>query len=136
MVEESAPFTIESFYQFIKEGKLMGARCNKCGKLLVPPKSMCPKCLSKDLRWTELPKEGKLLTYTIIHVSPKQFQALTPYAVGIVKLEEDAQLPGMIKGIALDKIKVGMNLAVDFDTDHVTDEWPQWPRYYFKKKSG
>ena len=132
MAEEPRPFTIESFYNFIKERKLMGAKCNKCGELLVPPKPMCPECFSKDLSWKELPKNGKLLTYTIIHVSPKQFQALTPYAVGIVELEEGAQLPGTIKGIALDKVKVGMDLTVDFDTEQATDEWPQWPRYYFK----
>lgn len=132
MSEESAPFTIESFYKFVKEGKIMGAKCKKCGTLLVPPKPMCTKCFSKKLMWTELPKQGKLLTYTVIHVSPKQFKSLTPYAVGIVKLKEDAQLPGMIKDIEMDQIQVGMKLAVDFEKEATSKKWPQWPRYYFR----
>jgi hypothetical protein len=91
---------------------------------------MCPNCYSKDLGWTQLKGEGKLLTYTVIYVSPKQFESMAPYAVGIIKLAEGPQLPGMIRNIEPDKIKVGMKLRVDFDRALPT-EWPQWPRYYF-----
>ncbi len=129
---DDKPFTIESFYNFVKEKKLMGGKCRSCGKLLVPPKPLCPECFSSDLTWKEIPKNGKLRTYTVIHVAPKQFQAFTPYAVGIVELEDGAQLPGMIRNVTLDKVQVGMQLTVDFDTEQTTHEWPHWPRYYFK----
>ena len=132
MSEATRAFTIENFYCFVKEGKLMGAKCGKCGQLLVPPKPMCSNCFSKKLSWTELPRQGKLLTYTIIHVSPKQFQSLAPYAVGIVKFEEGAQLPGVVRDVPLDSIKVGMTLEVCFDKENVAEEWPQWPRYHFR----
>ncbi len=128
---ETLPFTIESFYKFIAEKRLMGAKCKRCGKLLVPPRPMCTDCYSKALEWIQLNGEGKLLTYTVIHVSPKQFRSMAPYAVGIVKLVEGPQLPGMIHGIDPDKIRVDMKLRVDFDTA-LASEWPQWPRYYFK----
>jgi uncharacterized OB-fold protein len=131
---EEIPFTTESFYKFVKEKKLMGAQCNKCGQIILPPRPMCPKCLSKDLKWTESPLKGKLLTYTVIHVSPQQFQSIAPYAVGIVELENGAHLPGMIKGIPTDQIKVGMSLTVNFEDTPAaaTTAWPQWPRYHFK----
>jgi len=132
MAEEPAQFTIEEFYKFVNQGRLVGARCKRCGELLVPPRPMCPKCFSKDLEFKELPKQGKLLTYTIIHISPERFQKLTPYAVGIVKLEEDAKLPGMIKDINFDRIKIGMTLAVNFDKKADAEDWPQWARYYFR----
>ncbi len=132
MAEGPVPFTIESFYNFVSAGKLMGAKCRRCGRLLVPPKPMCSACFSTDLEWKELPREGTLQTYTVIHVSPKQFQGLVPYAVGIVKLEDDAQLPGMIRGVPPDKLKVGMSLTVDFEKTAHPEEWPRWPRYYFK----
>ncbi len=132
MAEETRPFTIESFYSFVKEGKLMGAKCNKCGKMLVPPKPMCPKCFSRDLKWRELPKKGKLLTYTVIHVSPRNFQNLTPYTVGIVELGDGAQLPGIIKSVDQKEVAVGMGLTVGFDPESISADWPQWSRYYFK----
>jgi uncharacterized OB-fold protein len=92
---------------------------------------MCTKCLSTDLKWIELEKRGKLLTYTVIHVTPTQFQSMAPYTVGIVELKDSLKLPGMIRGVEPEEIEVGMELEVDFDTT-LPSEWPMWPRHYFR----
>lgn len=128
---ETSPFTIEQFYKFASERKLMAAKCKKCATMLLPPRPMCTKCFSSDLEWVELRNKGKLLTYTVIHVSPKQFESLIPYTVGIVKLEDGPKLPGMIQGVEPEKISVGMDLKFDFDTT-IPSQWPTWPRYFFK----
>jgi hypothetical protein len=128
---EVRPFIIESFYKFVSEGKLMAAKCGECGAILLPPRPMCTKCFSKDFDWVKLKGKGKLLTYTVIHVSPVQFQSMAPYAVGVVELEDGPRLPGMIRGVELEKIRVGMTLTVDFDTS-MSSEWPPWPRYFFR----
>ena len=135
-MSEAAPFTIEQFYRFMNEGKLMGAKCIKCGKIMLPPRPICIQCYSENLEWIKLENKGKLLTYTIIHVAPPQFQHLVPYAVGIIELEKGLKLPGMIKGIDFDKIKIGMELKIEVEpvTKEETEgqEWPAWPKYYFK----
>jgi len=128
---ETKPFTIESFYKFVSEGKLMAAKCGKCGNLLLPPRPVCTKCLSTDFEWVKLKGGGKLLSYTVIHVSPPHFESMTPYAVGIVELEEGPHLPGMIRGVEPEKIRVGMTLTVDFDAS-MPSQWPMWPRYFFR----
>lgn len=126
------PSTIESFYKFCAEKKLMGLRCNRCKKVTVPPRSLCSHCGSSDLVWTELSGKGRLVTYTVIHIAPPQFQAFAPYAVGIVEFSEGAQLPGMIRNIRFENLRVGMDLSVDFETT-IPAQWPQWPRYFFKQ---
>ncbi len=128
---KTLPFTIEQFYEFIGERKLMAVKCRSCTSLLLPPKNVCPRCFSTDLEWTELEKNGKLLTYTVIHVSPRQFQSMAPYAIGIIKLEDGPHLLGMIRQVKPEEIKVGMNLTVDFDTD-MPSQWPTWPQYFFR----
>jgi len=130
-LSETHPFTIESFYKFVSERKLMAAKCSKCGTLLLPPRPVCTKCLSTDFKWVELKGEGKLLSYTVIHVSPVQFQSMVPYTVGIVKLEDGPHLPGMIRDVEPEKIRVGMDLKVDFETS-IPTQWPLWPRYFFR----
>jgi hypothetical protein len=133
MAEAQPAFGIESFYKFVGEGKLMGAKCNKCGEVMLPPRPVCTNCYSKDLRWIELKGSGKLLTYTVIHVAPKQFEALAPYPVGIVKLDDGPQLLGMIRNIEPDKLKIGMELTFDFEKPSTSQtQWPTWPKYYFK----
>ena len=131
-MSQQEPFTIEQFYKHVHQGKLLGGKCKKCGKVHLPPRPLCDDCFSKAFEWVELPKRGKLLTYTIIHVAPIQFQEMTPYAVGVVQLEEGIRIPGMIRGIALEKISIGMDLAMDFETCEATQAWPLWSRYYFK----
>ncbi len=126
-----APPTIDQFYRFCGERRLMGLKCKKCKSLLVPPRNLCPKCLGTDFEWRSLEGIGTLITYTVIHFPPTQFQALAPYAVGIVKLREGVRLPGMIKNVKLEELKIGMELQADFETGS-PKEWPQWPRYYFR----
>ena len=126
------PFTIEQFYKFMQQGKLMAGKCQKCGKIHLPPRPLCDNCYSQEFEWVEASGKGKLLTYTVIHIAPTQFQALAPYAVGIVELESGLRIPGMIQGAQQDQLKVGMALTIDFGTCNTTQAWPQWPRYCFK----
>jgi hypothetical protein len=122
---------VENFYRFCAERKLMGVKCRQCGSVIAPPRPFCPKCFGTVLGWIELKGQGELLTFTVIHFPASQFQALAPYAVGIVKMCEGAQLPGIIKNVKLEDLKIGMSLQVDFETG-LPEEWPRWPRYFFK----
>lgn len=131
-MSEQEQFTIEQFYKHISQGKLLGGRCTKCGKVHLPPRPLCDNCYSKNFEWTEISSRGKLLTYTIIHIAPAQFQSMAPYAMGIVQFDGGLKLPGMIRGVAPEKIKVGMEVAMDFGACEITQSWPQWPRYCFK----
>lgn len=139
-MSEAPPFTIESFYKFVGEGKLMAAKCSHCGTVILPPRPACSKCLSSDLKWIPIGSGCTLLTYTMIHVAPKEFESKAPYALGIVKFDEGGQLLGMIRDVELNKIQVGQKLKVNFEkpsTQSATPaqtppQWPQWPRYFFK----
>jgi uncharacterized OB-fold protein len=92
---------------------------------------MCTKCLSTNLKWIKVDGNGKLLTYTIIHIAPEQFQDMTPYIIGIVEFNNGLRLPGMIRGVKPEAIKVGMSLKIDFE-ESVSSEWHAWSRYFFR----
>jgi uncharacterized OB-fold protein len=126
------PFTIEQFYKFLNQQKLMAGKCLKCGKIHLPPRPLCDNCFSRDFEWVNVSGKGKLLTYTVIHIAPAQFQALTPYAVGIVQFENGLKIPGMIQSVKQEQIKIGMELTLDFGTCNTTQQWPRWQRYCFK----
>lgn len=125
-------FTIEQFYTYINDGKLMAGKCKRCGKVHLPPRPLCDKCLSNEFQWIEIPKKGRLLTYTIIHVPPPQFTEMAPYAVGIIQLDDGLKIPGLIREIDSEQIKIGMEMMIRFDESVLETKWPQWPRYYFR----
>jgi len=126
------PFTIEQFYKFLREGKLMAGKCVKCGKIHLPPRPLCDNCYSQEFEWVNVSGKGKLATYTVISIAPQQFQDLTPYAVGIVQLESGLKIPGMIQEVKQEELKIGMPLTLDFGSCSTPQEWPKWPRYCFK----
>ncbi len=126
------PFTIEQFYKFLTQAKLMAGKCLKCGEIHLPPRPLCDKCYGQEFEWVEVAGKGKLLTYTVIHVAPPQFQALAPYAVGIVQLANGLKIPGMISGVPHDQLKIGIELTIDFAACAAGQTWPQWQRYCFK----
>ncbi|MEM3005036.1 MAG: Zn-ribbon domain-containing OB-fold protein [Candidatus Bathyarchaeia archaeon] len=127
--------TIENFYKFCGQGRLMAVKCERCGRLFVPPRVLCSNCYSSDFKWLQLSGRGKLQTYSTVHIAPKAFSPEAPYVVGIVRLEEGVNLPGRV---ILDKgqeTKVGMDLVVDFENPQ-TVGWPRWPRYLFRPAKG
>ncbi|MCS7366083.1 MAG: Zn-ribbon domain-containing OB-fold protein [archaeon GB-1867-035] len=128
---EEKPFTIESFYEFCSQGKLMGAKCLKCGKIHAPPRPSCINCGSNKFEWIELSKTGKIISFTIIHVAPPRFADKTPYAVGIIELDDGVRLPGMIKNVEFNELKIGIKVKVEFEEAVEKEEWPKWTRYYF-----
>jgi len=128
---EGMPFTIDSFYKLLGEGKLMASRCRSCGKLLVPPRPLCPSCYGTDMEWVELKGEGTVESFTVIHVAPPQFAEEVPYVVALVRLDEGVRLPGRLVGVEPEKVKVGMRVKVEFEGPR-GEGWPGWPTYKFR----
>jgi uncharacterized OB-fold protein len=131
-MDVAEPFTIEQFYKFLRESKLMAGKCVKCGKIHLPPRPLCDNCYSQEFVWVNVSGKGKLATYTVISIAPQQFQDLTPYAVGIVQLESGLKIPGMIQEVKQEELEIGMPLTLDFGSCSNLVEWPKWPRYCFK----
>ena len=129
------PFSIEQFYKFLSQGKLMAGKCLKCGKIHLPPRPLCNNCYDTQFEWTPITNKGTLLTYTVIHIAPTQFQNLTPYAIGIIELDNDLKIPGIIQDLPIEQLQIGMTLTIVAVSDCNTpppQTWPQWSKYCLK----
>lgn len=63
-VEDKQFNRIYPFYDHLREGKFTTTKCKNCGYVAWPPRVLCPECYSEDLEWIELPKQGKVLTFS------------------------------------------------------------------------
>ena len=119
---EERPFNDISYEQFLNEEKLMGSRCQKCGALSLPPRSICIKCYSSQMEWVEMKGKGKLAAFTCIAVGPpfmiaEGYDRKRPYVSGVVALEEGTRAVARIEGVDGSKpetIKIGAPLQVEF----------------------
>lgn len=93
--------TFDAFQEGLKEDKLLGLRCNKCGAYTVPPKKVCMECTSEDLDIVELGGKGEVQTFTVVRVAPEGFEP--PYVVALVKLDEGPWVMGSIPELEADK---------------------------------
>lgn len=102
---------ITRFVEELKNGRLMGTRCEKCGTTYLPPRAHC-KCGSADIEWYEAPRRGKILAYTSVGVPPESMSKHAPYIVAIVELEDKTRLLAQLTGVTLNTLRVGMLVQV------------------------
>jgi hypothetical protein len=73
---------------------------------------MCVSC-GGDTEWVEASGRGTLHTFTIIRQNRSPaFAALSPYAVGIVELDEGVRMMSNIVECDEEQLEVGMALEV------------------------
>ncbi len=96
---------------------LIGNQCGSCNKVFFPPRESCPYCRRKsieNMRSYKLSGKGEVITYTIIHVGPENFEEQVPYPVAIIKMDEGPQVTGQIVDCDLKEVKIGMRVETTF----------------------
>jgi uncharacterized OB-fold protein len=78
---------------------------------MVPPRPACMKCFSTELQRLQLPKSGKVISFSEVHVSSDAFSRYVPYIVAIADFD-GIRIPGMIKNANVKKVRVGALVEV------------------------
>jgi uncharacterized OB-fold protein len=100
------------YWQRAAEGQLVVQRCTTCGEFQFYPRALCVACAGKT-EWVDASGRGTLYTYTVIRQNRSPaFAALSPYAVGIVELEEGVRMMSNIVECDVDQLSVGLALEV------------------------
>lgn len=110
-----AEMTVKAFNDFLNEKKIMGVLCRGCGIIHLPPRPLCPECGGRDSEWVELRGEGSIQAYTVITVPLTRFKNSSPYAVGVVKLDDGPSISSMILGVKDgEEVSVGTRVKAEF----------------------
>ncbi len=103
------------FFREIMENKrIMGARCNMCGKVFCPPRSHCSDCYEQTA-WVDLKGTGKLLSYTTVYFATSSSVKQVPYIVAYIKLDgADTAILSNVEMKDIKKARVGMKVKAMF----------------------
>lgn len=103
------------------EGRLLGTRCPKCERVLVPPRSFCDRDFCEVDEWVEVGTEGTIELFTIFY---HRINGLPdpPYAIAYVRPDRaDTALVNFLEGVdledlqvALTKIAIGKRVRIQF----------------------
>lgn len=91
--------------------------CNDCGHRVWYPRRFCPVCWSDDMSWVELSGEGRLWTFTEIHVPfyDETWADDVPYVVVVVELEEGPRMLSNLVEPDVESLAIGDRVHVVFD---------------------
>lgn len=96
------------FWEACREGRFLVHRCGVCGRSYWPA-SRCVEHGAQDMRWVEASGRGVVYTYTVLHHAyTPDMKGQTPYAVGVVKLEEGPFFHARIVDCAVEDVAVDM----------------------------
>jgi hypothetical protein len=104
------------FIDLMNEKKLQGTKCQKCGKIWMPPRIACSDCY-EDTEWVELPHTGTIRVSTIVWYTTSDFIQNVPYGIAFIKLDEadTALLQGIFsENLVPSKIKKGERVKAVF----------------------
>ncbi len=96
--------TFKEYSEALKGNKLLGLKCQDCGSITIPPKMVCGKCTSPNMKVVELKGTGKIQTFTTINVAPEGRETECPYTIVLVELDEGPWVMGNLIGIDPTKV--------------------------------
>jgi uncharacterized OB-fold protein len=105
--------SIGRFLAELKEGRLVGRKCDKCGRVLFPPRSFCEECFVRAGEFVRLRDTGTVETYSVSHIDTDARRLEKPIYVAVVSI--DGASPGMgfmhyLGEVTEEKLEIGMRV--------------------------
>lgn len=92
---------------------LTGAKCGNCGRLYFPPRTVCPVCHRKSIGKMEpfrLKGTGEIMTFSVVHDAPSQFELQKPYVISIIQMDEGICVTGQVIDCDAAEVTIGMKV--------------------------
>jgi len=109
------------FLHQVKEGRLVGQACPKCGAVYVPPRGSCPRDgVATDIE-VPLTDKGCIESFTIVHIPIPGNPIVPPYVCAMIRLDgANISFLHLIQYDDLDTIRIGMRIQAVWKPQ---DEW-------------
>ena len=110
-IQHTASLPESAFLRGLEDGKLLGARTGKDGKVYFPPREADPATGRPTTEFVELPDKGTVTTFAIINI-PFAGQRIKPPYVAAYVLLDGADIPflHLITEIEASEVRMGMRV--------------------------
>jgi len=109
----SAGIAMSKFLNELKKGKILASTCNKCGRIMVPPRMFCEQCFKPTDGWTYVKDTGTINTYSVPFVGGDASRLKEPIIAIVVDLDGASLGMGILhtmKEVDWKKVKFGMKV--------------------------
>ena len=106
---------LAGYWEGVSKRQLLVQKCASCDTYRWPPRGVCGVCHSLETSWTPAGSSGRLFTWTVVwHTNLAVFKDHTPYAVGVIQLDNaPIRMIGHLD-MAPDALTIDMPVEVTF----------------------
>jgi uncharacterized OB-fold protein len=104
---------ISRFLEEMKNGKLIAKKCDKCERILFPPRMFCEECFVETGDWVYIEDTGTIQTFSISYLSLTAERIKDPILVGVVSIDGASEKMGIMHyfdEVDPKKLKIGMKV--------------------------
>ena len=105
------------YWEAAARHELVLPRCESCGLVFFPPRSLCPGCWRDELSWQRMSGRGTVWTFTEVHVAfyDDTWVDDVPYVVAVIELDEGPRLLANIVEPDMESLSIGDRVEAVFE---------------------
>jgi len=103
---------IGRFLNGLKEGEILGTKCDECGRIAVPPRIFCEWCFRRTTTWVKLPDTGTVNTFSISYIATDTTRLKTPTIPAVIEIDTagHAGFLHIVGEARPEEVKIGMRV--------------------------
>lgn len=108
-----AGIAIGRYLEELKAGRLIGRRCDKCRRTLIPPRMFCEVCFRPTDDWVVLQDSGTVKTFSLCYVTWDMRRLETPEMPAVIDIDGASKGMGimhMLGEIKPEDVKIGLRV--------------------------
>ena len=104
---------IGSYLASLKNGVILGSRCNTCRKIVVPPRVVCEQCYRPMDEYVHLQDTGTVNTFSLCYVTWDVKRIKEPEIPAVIEIDGASPMHGimhMLGEVDPQAVKIGMRV--------------------------
>jgi uncharacterized protein len=107
---------VGAYLDGLREGKLVGRKCNGCNRIMIPPRMFCELCFAPTHEWVTLKDTGTVNTFSLCQVNwdasrlPAGEPPHMPAVIEIDGASEGMGILHMLGDVDPNTVKIGMKV--------------------------
>ncbi len=104
---------IGRYLEELRAGRLIGRRCDGCGRVMIPPRMFCEICFRPTDDWVPLQNTGTVITYSLCYVTWDMKRLQEPEIPAVIEIDGASRGMGimhMLGEVDPEEVKIGMRV--------------------------
>ncbi|MEW6070200.1 MAG: Zn-ribbon domain-containing OB-fold protein [Candidatus Thermoplasmatota archaeon] len=108
----STGIAIGRFLKELKNGRIIGRKCNKCGRVTTPPRIFCEKCFRESDEWIYLKDTGVVNTFVLSYIAFDTTRLEKPIIPAVIWIDgaDNAGFLHLLGEVEPKDVKIGMKV--------------------------